>query len=111
MMKGFEIKFGNNTINIADNEQVVVNIMVEKIHEQLNFHCSGFVIDKNIYLSWYHGDLKLGDEIVIERKEIEKSSEPIKRSGDSDLTAEEFAEIKLKNFHILEGQLQEKGLI
>ncbi|MDR1340738.1 MAG: hypothetical protein LBK58_11900 [Prevotellaceae bacterium] len=108
-MRGFEIKFGNNTIRIAENEQV--SIMIEKIYDQLNFHCGGFITDKNIHLSWYHGNLKLGDEIIIERKEFEESSEPIITSEVSGLTAEELAEKKLKDFRVLENQLKEKGLI
>jgi hypothetical protein len=110
-MRGFEIRFGNNTIRIAENEQTATSVIVEKVRERLGFHCGGFVVDKNLHLSWYHGYLKLGDEIIIEREEIEKSSEPIITASASGLTAEELTERKLKDFRVLENQLKEKGLI
>ncbi|MDR0604488.1 MAG: hypothetical protein LBG80_09330 [Bacteroidales bacterium] len=110
-MKGFEIKFGNNTLRIAEDEQMTISVMVEKIYGQLNFHCSGYIVNKNLHFSWYHGNLKSGDEIVIERKEIEETSMPIINSEGQYLTAEEPEENKLKNFSVLENYLKEKGLI
>ncbi|MDR0814608.1 MAG: hypothetical protein LBN37_02525 [Bacteroidales bacterium] len=115
MKRGVEVRFRNKIIQVAINEPMVLSIMVEKIRGELFFRVTGFMSDTDIHHVWYYAeDLKIGDEVMIERKEIEISSEPLATYPiDPPLakTKEELLQEKLRIFRALEKQLKEKGLI
>ncbi|MDR1886559.1 MAG: hypothetical protein LBQ70_01470 [Prevotellaceae bacterium] len=116
MKKGVEVKFRDKIVRVALNEAMIVDVMVEKIRGELFFRIAGSVEDTEVHHVWYYTeDLKTGDEIVIERKVIEKSTEPVATHPvDPEFfpkTKAELLQNKLRSFRALEAQLKEKGLI
>jgi intein/homing endonuclease len=121
--KGFEIRFRDKTVQIAVNEPIVMSVITQTVYDDVvTLSVGGLIVDT--HTSWlYADDLKPGDEIVIEQKEIEQSSEPINtRLHDSgscciandELSPEEkekMLKLRLERFHALENKLREEGLI
>ena len=118
-MKGFEVKFRGETVSIAVNEPIVMTVIAQKRHGKMDMDVSGWLMDTDTHPVWMFADnLKEGDEIIIERKEVERSSTPLTPPPDYDpnqpLTSEQLQEMwqyKLQYFRKLENILQKEGLI
>jgi hypothetical protein len=126
MNKGFEVTFRNETVKIAVNEHTSMSVLVQTFRGEHTISVGGLMLDTMLFHCWLFAyDLKLGDEIIIERKEVEQSSEPVSANlfisasqggtyKAAELTAEEEEKIlkcRLKYFHSLENKLKEEGLI
>jgi hypothetical protein len=120
--KGFEVRFRDKTVQIAVNESMSMSVIVQTVYDgTITLRVGGFMSDTILSHTWLSADdLKLGDEIVIERKETEQSSEPIDTVYDfrgpsiSELSPEEKENIlkyQLGYFHALENKLKNEGLI
>jgi hypothetical protein len=113
-MKGFEVTFRGKTSSVAMCD-VTIHITVEKIYDRLEFSFGGRSDTDLSYVWDYADDLKIGDEIIIKQKEIEKNSDCLYVSNSEpkspELIAAEVRKRKLDNFHILEKKLKEAGLI
>jgi hypothetical protein len=114
-MKGLEVTFRGKTSSVAMCEYVLIDITIEKIYDSLRFSFGGRS-DTDLSYVWDHADdLKIGDEIIIKQKEIEKSSDYLYVSNSEpkspELIAAEVRKCKLDNFYILENKLKEAGLI
>jgi hypothetical protein len=114
-MKGFEIKVKNETVRIALNEHTVVSIIIQKHNDELSVQIGGLMTDTMLHYGWYSTDsLKLGDEVIITKKEIEQSSEPVgispalKRSLEE---KEQTLQDMINKSRELEAKLKEAGLI
>lgn len=118
-MKGFEVRFRGKTVRIAVNEPMVLSVIAQKIHGKIDMGVRGWLMDTDTRLVWVLADdLKQGDEIIIERKEVEQSSAPMFPPADFDpnrpLTPEEEQDMwqyKLKYFQKLEKTLLAEGHI
>ncbi len=96
-----------------------MSIIVQKLRGKLNINANGWLMDADTYPVWMSADdLKQGDEITIERKEVDESSPPLLPPSDFDsnrpLTPEQEQEMwqyKLKYFQKLEEILHKEGLI
>jgi len=125
-MKGFEVTFRGKTVRIAVNEPIVFCVLVKKIHGQLDMSVNASLLNTHIHtqLSWmWADDLKEGDEIFIERKEVEESSptlfppayfDPNNPPAPPTPTPEQHHEMwqyRLKRFRDIESLLHKEGLI
>jgi hypothetical protein len=112
-MKGFEVTFNGKTTSVAANEDLCISIIIEKIGDDFRYSFSGLATDKYLSQVWdYANELKLGDEFIIRKKEIDKSSEPIHiQQVEPFPDKEEALKIQLERYLELEAKLKEKGLI
>jgi hypothetical protein len=112
-MKGLEVTYKGKTIDVAGNEHLVMSVIIEKVGADLRYSFSGLATDKSLSQVWdYANELEMGDEFIIRKKEIDKSSEPIHiQSVEPFPDKEETLQIQLKRFRELEAKLKEKGLI
>ena len=109
-MKGFEVRFRGETVRIAIDEPMVISVIANKRHGKLDLNVGGLMIDTDTHPVWMQvDDLKEGDEIIIERKEVEQSSTPLSPPPNYDpnrtLTPEEkreFYQYKLQYFRKIE---------
>jgi hypothetical protein len=114
-MKGFEVKVKNDTVRVATNADTVISIIVQKHDNKLSVSIGGLSNDTMLHYLWYFtNDLKLDDEVIIEKKEFEQSSEPIEIYPALKLSVEEKKKLlqqKLQRFRFLEIQLKDKNLL
>jgi hypothetical protein len=117
-MKGFEVRFRDKTVEIAVNEPISMSIIVQKVRGRMELHVGALLIDVDKYIDWIGPNkLNVGDEIVIERKEIDRSSAPLVPPSGFDpayMSSKDIAEmwkIKKQQFLQLENKLKEEGLI
>ncbi|MDR0573716.1 MAG: hypothetical protein LBG96_06740 [Tannerella sp.] len=112
-MKGFEVTFNGKTTAVAKNKHLIMSVIIEKVGAGLRYSFSGTDWDKCLSQTWdYAEELKLGDEFIIRKKEIDKSSEPIHvGSIEPPLAKEKALRMQLKRYRELESKLKEKGLI
>jgi len=120
MSKGFEVRFRDKTVRVAVNESICLTIIAQERYGERSLSVGALMSDTWITHFWLSvDDLKLGDKIIIERKEIEESSEPVYTSPffgykAPALTEDQKIKInrdRLDNFHKLENKLKEEGLI
>ena len=117
-MKGFEVSFRGKTVSIKADETIVFSVIVQKVRGKMDMNVCGWM-DTDIHPVWMVADdLKQGDEIIIERKEVEQSSPPLTPPSDyvpnQPLTSEQLQEMwqyKLQYFRKLESVLQKEGFI
>jgi hypothetical protein len=122
--KGFEVRFRDKTVQIAVNEPISMSVITQTHDNVISVRVGGLMSATMLSHTWlYADDLKLGDEVVIERKEIEQSSEPVDTrqlipgtccAVNSELSPEEKEQMlkyQLEWFHALENKLREEGLI
>jgi hypothetical protein len=118
-MKGFEVRFRGETVRIAVDEPISLSIIVQKVRGKLDMSVHGWLMDADTHPVWMLADdLKQGDEIIIERKEVEQSSTPLSPPPDFDpeqlLSPKQIQEMwqyKLQYFRKLENVLWKEGLI
>jgi hypothetical protein len=116
-MKGFEVKFRGKTVDIAVNEPISMTIIAQKAHGKMELRVSAWLIDLNEHVTWIDDELRVGDEIVVERKEIGKSSTPLPPPPNfdaSNMSSKDIAamwEAKRQYFQELESKLKEEGLV
>ena len=114
-MTGFELIINGEKISAA-LEPGAVSIILTKVSNELtdsiDLDFTGLSLpetgDETEYIDWYRGNLKIGDELTIKVKEVLKSSTPKEvRKG----KRESIIERKLKSYHGLKKELEDKGLI
>jgi hypothetical protein len=117
-MKGFEVRFRDKTVKIAVNESMSMTIIIQKLRGKMDLHVGAWLIDTDKHVAWIGAEeLHVGDEIVIERKEIDESSLPLVPPPGFDpsyRSPEDIAdmwEIQKQRFRELENKLKEEGLI
>ena len=118
-MKGFEVRFRGETVRVAVNEPIVFSAIVQKIRGKIDMNVGGWLMDSDTRPVWMVADdLKEGDEIIIERKEVGESSTPLPPPPDyvpnRPFTPEEEQEMwqyQLQYFRELEKVLKKEGLI
>jgi hypothetical protein len=118
-MKGFEVSFRGNSVEIAVDEPMVFTVIVQKVRGKMDMGVRGWLTDTDTNHVWMLADdLRQGDEIIIERKEVEQSSTPLSPPPDYDpnqpFTPELINEMqlsKLQYFYNLEKVLKKEGLI
>ncbi|MDR0682434.1 MAG: hypothetical protein LBG15_11400 [Dysgonamonadaceae bacterium] len=93
-----------------------MSIFVQKIRGKFDLSVIGNLKSEGEpYRCWmFADDLVLGEEVIIERKEIKQSSDPLSfpDSGKIPVPNEkEELQWKLRRFHTLEELLSEEGLI
>jgi hypothetical protein len=112
-MKGLEVTFNGRKTSVAVDEHLCMSIIIEKIGDNLKYSFSGMEVAKCLYLSWdFANELKLGDEIVVRKKEIDTNSAPIHTQQQAPWPSKEEAlQYQLKRFQELEVILKGKGLI
>lgn len=114
--KGFEVKFRDRIIQMSERQMNVMSVFIRKESDLFSIRVGGLMNDKETHCTQcFVSDLKEGDEITIERKELEQSSPPVTMQ-DSYVAGKEPPEIahnqhRLALFHDLEAYLTEKGLI
>ena len=117
-MIGFEIKFRGETIRTAIAEGSN-GVIVGKRENEFYLDVCGMEKETQTFHRWcYKEDLKLGEEIVVEVKDIEQVSELLSQEQYmpplSQCTKEEINAInqkRLASFYALEKKLQEEGLL
>lgn len=115
-MKGFEVKFRGHEVQMSERQMNVMSVHIRKESDLFSITVGGIMNDKETHCTQcFVYDLKEGDEITIERKELEQSSPPVSMT-DSYAVGKEPPEIahnqnRLALFHDLEAYLKEKGLI
>ncbi len=111
-MLGFELNINGAKIS-ASLESGVVSLIATQIARD---GCNSIELDlkgldtsglaKDEMLDWYNAILKEGDEFHVKIKNIDNNSTPIKREErNSNL------EKKLKSYHLLKKELEDKGLL
>jgi hypothetical protein len=117
-MKGFEVRFKDKTVEIAVNEPVSMTIIAQKVRGKIDLRIGAWLMDANKHVVWIESDeLHIGDEIVIERKDIDKSSCTLVSPPGFDpsyMPPKDIAnmwEIKKHRFLQLENKLKKEGLI
>jgi hypothetical protein len=123
MNKGFEIQFRDKIARIAVGKLSSMSIFVQKVRGKFDLSVTGIKPDGEQLDCWiFADDLILGDEIIIERKEIKQSSEPIQTTYLvngfravpevwTDEQKNEWTQWKLKRFFELKKLLSEESLI
>jgi hypothetical protein len=117
-MKGFEVKFRNRIVKITVEEPIAMTIIAQKVRGKMDLQVGAWLSDIDKYVAWIEpNELIVGDEIIIERKEIEKSSAPLAPPPDFDPTymspddISEMWKVRKQFFLRLERKLKEEGLI
>jgi hypothetical protein len=118
-MKGFEVRFRGKSVEIAVNESISLSIIAQKVHGKMNISVGGWLIDADTHPVWISADdLKLGDEIIIERKEVRQSAAPLLPPSDFDPNCplmpkekQDMQQYMLRYFRELERLLQKEGFI
>jgi hypothetical protein len=111
-MSGFEVTFNGKTTSVAVSEHLCMSIIIEKIGSSLRYSFSGQ--DKYLSYVWdFAEELKLGDEFIIRKKGINKSSDPIHTQPVAPpfSSKEEALRVLLERYRELEATLKGKGLI
>ena len=121
-MIGFEIKFRGETIRTAIAEGSN-GVIVGKRENEFYLDVSGMEKETQTFHRWFYKEnLKLGEEIEIEVKDIEQTSEPMNPeqympyfSGTFEQRTEEERNVinqkRLESFYALENKLLEEGLL
>lgn len=114
VMIGFELNINGERIS-AGLEKGVVSIIVTKLSDELidsiDLDFTGLNTSEKgneETIDWHKSKLKVGDELTIKVKDIITNSSPIeirKKNRDSE------NERKLKSYHSLKKELENKGLI
>ncbi len=114
--KGFEVKFRDCSVQMSERQMNVMSVHIRKESDLFSITVGGIMNDKEtLCTQCFVYDLKEGDEITIEHKELEQGSPPVSMP-DSYVVGKEPPEIahnqyRLTLFHDLEAYLTEKGLI
>lgn len=117
-MKGIEIRFRGRIIHIADKHRA--SVFIHQRNGYFHINVSGFnEKSKEMMMShiWLDSEIKIGEALKIEVKDIDKTSKPseIKTAfSNTPLTKKEIEKMfieKLNNFYILEKLLEKEGLI
>jgi hypothetical protein len=114
--KGVEIKFRDRSIQMSERQMDVRDVFIQKMHDLFSITVGGLMKDKKTHCTLYYAyDLREGDEITIERKELEQSSDSI-TMPDSYVPGKEppdeaHRQCRLTWYRELEAKLKEKGLI
>jgi len=114
-MTGFELIINGEKISAA-LESGAVSIIVTKVSNELmdsiDLDFTGLSLpetgNETEMIDWYKTNLKIGDELTIKVKEVLKNSTPKeirKRKSES------IIEQKLRAYHDLKKELEDKGLI
>jgi hypothetical protein len=118
-MKGLEVTFGNKTSFGFATGNDVVDIHVEKNNDRIDLSFGELNIEQGKLLYYTLDsaeDLKIGDEIVIKIKEIDKVSKPVYTCTKNEHPADpdekgQILQNMLDEFRELEAKLKEAGLI
>jgi hypothetical protein len=114
--KGFEIKFRDRSIQMSERQMDVMDVVIRKESDLFSIAVGGLMNDRETHCTLYYAyDLREGDEITIERKDIEQSSDSVTFS-DSYVPGKEppdeaCRQHRLALYRDLEAKLKEKGLI
>lgn len=115
-IKGFELKFRGHNVQMSERQMDVMEIKILKQHDLFSIFVGGIMSDgQKLSTLLFENDLCEGDEIIIERKELEQSSPPVAMPV-SYAVGKEPAEVahnqyRLALFYDLEAYLTEKGLL
>ncbi len=114
--KGFEVKFRGHEVQMSEYQLYVMSVNVQKVDDLFSISIGGVMNDKETLCTLhYEYDLREGDEITIERKYLEHSSDPVKMSDFYEEGKEPFEiahnQHRLTLFYELEAYLSEKGLV
>jgi hypothetical protein len=117
-MKGFEVRARGKIIEIAVNEPISMGIYIQKVRGKINLMVSAWLIEVDKYVAWEGLDnLEVGDEIIIKRKKIDRSTPPLAPPPGFDpayRSPEDIAamwRVEKQRFLLLEKKLKEEGLI
>jgi hypothetical protein len=109
--KGFEVKFRDCCIRMSERQMNLMDVVIRKESDLFILSVGGIMSDKETHCSLccvY--DLGEGDEITIERKDIEQSSPPIFCASCEEAFVA-FNQHRLALLHDLEAYLTGKGLV
>ncbi len=104
-MKGLIVSFNGKSCK-AGNPDFGISLHADITPYNLSWSVAGLKFPEEESWIWNGGDLKLGDELVVEFAEFEEASEPVARIGKegfrhSDLTEEETWQRKLDTYNRL----------
>lgn len=114
--KGFEVRFRDCSIQMSECQMNLMSVFIKKESDLFSLSVGGILNDKETHCTLcYVYDLKEGDEITIERKDIDQSSNSI-TMPDSYIPGQEppdeaNRQHRLSLYRDLEAKLKEKGLI
>lgn len=112
-MKAVRIKYHSkdNIVAVPSENGVLTVIISSKGYETPRFDVGGYIPETNTHVDWIKSTLEVGSTVIIEILEVSDSHElakPIKvRKNGADLVNQE----KVKYYHRLKKELEEKGLI
>lgn len=114
--KGFEVKFRGHEVQISECQMDLMDVKIQKQNDFFSVCVGGLMSDKKTLCTLlYEYDLCEGDEITIERKHLEHSSNPVKMLDSYEEGKEPYGmahnQHRLTLFYELESYLTEKGLI
>ncbi|WP_258098597.1 hypothetical protein [Marinoscillum pacificum] len=111
-MIGFKLTYNNETIKVGIPKGVtsinLTRVLLED-RDEIDIHTGGLDKEINQHLRWLVMKLKLGDKLLIEVEEFEEADPPHKMVAQD--SEDLVLQAKLKSYHSLKKELEEKGLI
>ena len=111
-MIGFKLTYNNETIKVGIPKGVTsINLtrVVLEERDEIDIHTGGLDKEINQHLMWLVTQLKLGDRLLIEVEEFAEADPPHKMIAQD--SEDLVLQAKLKSYHSLKKELEEKGLI